>query len=821
MSPHFDDWPSIDFWGILSELHDGLAVVDDRGRITPLDEKANSVFAPGARFETGKEAIDSARTSGELKIDISLPSSKALLTYKVRIVRASWPSQEAQAFLLFKRVDDLDKGGVLASDDTASSRRAISGSIDLPNRLLEALIAISSAGDLRELLDALLGCACESIGVEMAAICLFDESGENLIVIANYGLNLPSGRVAIPFSNIVKRSLLSCDDLFERTFYVDHRPDFPYAEELDRAGIKSISVSPLMGRDGAIGFCALLSPSKREFSSREFSLVKSLGERLGAIVRARPPWWKMLADADFLGGVRVAAAAIAAEDFRILSANSIFKSLFGIAEGASARDAVRPFEALDLTEAIAHVVESGETRTYSGCKSAVGPWVNTYWTVLLAVDKLSPSGKASTIALFAVEVTPEVEAEKLTERYAAQLASAQRMGIALSSETDLQSLLEKMAYAAAELVGAENSAIALEVDGEWEWVAVHAQDESKGFWSRSAVWRPIKRGTACAKLLKRRTPARQTAPLTCDPMRRAEPHPKMAAFLSVPLIGLSDEVIGQIILGGKRGDYAFSEADESAMVIFAAQAASLIQRVRELEREKGTVEILSEALAPKVPRIEGVNVDVVYRPSGATGVCGDFLDFIELGEGRIGIVLGDVCGRGVEGATLAVMARHVIRTFACEEINPAAVLKRANKVIKAQLPLGRFVTAFYGVLDPKTGFLRYAIAGHPPPFIFNRRTGDVRLFDFGSIPLGIFEDEEFAEPSLKLTPDDVLVVYTDGLSEARRGLAFFGEARMFEVVKKYGSCWSRIAESLVDEAIRFSGGMDDDIAVVALSLSGD
>ncbi len=766
-----------------------------------------------------KASFDPSRSRGELEVEIAAASHAERSLYRIYVVRQEDPVPGGLAALRFKKIDMGEGAPKSASVGAAPKGLASRRSMGVGERFLKVLFAFYFADDVGEIIDAMLECVCESVGVEMAAICLLDESAENLIVEAVCGLDLPTRRIAIPLSDLVKKPLFSRKDLFEHTFFIDSRSGFPYAHELERAGIGSVAIAPLVGDEGTIGFCALLSPSKKKFSGREISIIRSFGERLGVALRSKASGTKRFAKGDLLAGANIAAAVIGANDLRILSANSVFKSLFGIDAGESAKNAATAFEDLDLAGGVAEVADTAGTKTFLGCKCASGAWVNTYWNAFLAVDKFAPSRRVSTVAFLAVDVTPEVEAERRAERYAAQLASVQRMGITLSGESDLQSLLDKMAAAAVELVDAENCAIALCIDGEWVWVALHAKDENRRLWSKSAVWRSIKQSSACIELLNRRTTARLTAlsggSSAHPPRSRSEP----TALLAVPVLERGGEVIGQILLGGKNGCASFGEADEGAMVVFAAQAASLIKRVRELERERGTVEILSEALTPKVPAIEGVDVDVAYRPSGKAGVCGDFLDFIEFEDGKIGLVVGDVCGRGVEAATAAVMARHVIRTYAYEKANPSKVLERANAVIKDQLPLGRFVTAFYGVLDAKTGLLRYSSAGHPPPFAFNRSAVGVRFFDCGSIPLGILDGVQYTESSLKLAPDEVLVLYTDGLSEARRGPVFFGEERMLEVVGKFGANWKRFAQSLVDEAIRFAGGIEDDIAVVALSLS--
>ncbi|MBV8600331.1 MAG: serine/threonine-protein phosphatase, partial [Candidatus Eremiobacteraeota bacterium] len=188
---------------------------------------------------------------------------------------------------------------------------------------------------------------------------------------------------------------------------------------------------------------------------------------------------------------------------------------------------------------------------------------------------------------------------------------------------------------------------------------------------------------------------------------------------------------------------------------------------------------------------------------------GDWYDAFELRDGRVAISVGDVTGHGLDAATMMVRARETLRAAsAAEPDRPDLVLDRANRVLAAGG--GAFVTAIVGILDPVGPRFIYSCAGHPSPIL--RRNSQTRTLRGGGIPLGIAGDLAFAINHVTLKPHDVLLLYTDGLTESTRDV-LEGEQRLRDaLVRPYVT-----AHSLVDDVV--SGTQSDDVAVLLVRIA--
>jgi serine phosphatase RsbU (regulator of sigma subunit)/PAS domain-containing protein len=228
---------------------------------------------------------------------------------------------------------------------------------------------------------------------------------------------------------------------------------------------------------------------------------------------------------------------------------------------------------------------------------------------------------------------------------------------------------------------------------------------------------------------------------------------------------------------------------------------------------------LSDALLSTPRRLRSVEVGAVYRSATEhVDVGGDFYEVSSLPGRRIALLIGDVSGKGLEAASLAALAKNAIKAYAYEGHDPAAVLARANRLVYRNSPPRSYVTVFFGILDPAGGRLLYGRAGHPPPMI-RRGTGEVELLEGGSGVLGLGVDE-FEVFETFLGPEDVLVMYTDGVTEARRGGEFFQEEGLGAFLVDSATTRARmLPQALLNLLTAYSGGvLRDDVAVVAVGL---
>jgi serine phosphatase RsbU (regulator of sigma subunit) len=234
-------------------------------------------------------------------------------------------------------------------------------------------------------------------------------------------------------------------------------------------------------------------------------------------------------------------------------------------------------------------------------------------------------------------------------------------------------------------------------------------------------------------------------------------------------------------------------------------------------------EMLQRALLPGEPhRTKGYQL-VARFVAGAIGkqVGGDFYDVFETEDGMTAILIGDVSGKGVQAASMAAATRSTVRAFTYDLGNPAQAMNHTNDVISQGLTHERFATAFLIVLDPETGRLTYSNAGHPPAMI-RRADGSVDLLNNGQTPIGIATDVQHELYGEQLAAGDMLVLYTDGISESRKGSKMLDLEGIERILRETGDCSANDAlEALFTAALEYGGGhLADDAAVVIIERSG-
>jgi serine phosphatase RsbU (regulator of sigma subunit) len=199
-------------------------------------------------------------------------------------------------------------------------------------------------------------------------------------------------------------------------------------------------------------------------------------------------------------------------------------------------------------------------------------------------------------------------------------------------------------------------------------------------------------------------------------------------------------------------------------------------------------------------------------------VGGDFYDFLELKDGHLGLVVGDATGKGVPAALVMAGARSMLRAVAQASNSPGEVLRRANDPLVTDIPPNMFVTCFYGVLDPESGSLRYANAGHDLPYL-RRRSGEAEELRARGMPLGLMPGMSYEEKEIVLDAGEGVFFYSDGLVEAHDPKGeMFGFPRLRALVAEHGEERS-LGDSLLEELYSFVGEgweQEDDITLVTL-----
>jgi sigma-B regulation protein RsbU (phosphoserine phosphatase) len=246
-----------------------------------------------------------------------------------------------------------------------------------------------------------------------------------------------------------------------------------------------------------------------------------------------------------------------------------------------------------------------------------------------------------------------------------------------------------------------------------------------------------------------------------------------------------------------------------------------------MERELALAGQVQTSFLPRaLPEIPGWRLAVTLNPAMETS--GDFYDVNLLPNGCLGLLVADVVGKGVGAALFMALSWSLIRTYAAEyPMQPEAVLDAVNHSILKETSALQFVTVFYGILDPVTGTLIYCNAGHCPPHLFHAQgRGEVQKLEPTGTALGIYEDRTLAQEVVQLAPGDVLVLYTDGVTEARKGPGMlFGDERLLQAVRTdlvsreaQGLRAQDVVDTIMAEIRQFVGGapQSDDIALVVL-----
>ena len=244
-----------------------------------------------------------------------------------------------------------------------------------------------------------------------------------------------------------------------------------------------------------------------------------------------------------------------------------------------------------------------------------------------------------------------------------------------------------------------------------------------------------------------------------------------------------------------------------------------IERER-IEQELEVAQRIQQASLPEeVPELEGWQISPHYRPAREVG--GDFYDFLELEEGRVGVVVGDATGKGVPAALVMASARSMLRAVAQTSNSPGEVLRRVNDALVTDIPATMFVTCFYAVLDPKSASLRYANAGHDLPYL-RRTSGEAEELRARGMPLGLMPGMGYEEKATVLKAGEVALFYSDGLVEAHNPKGeMFGFPRLRVLVAKHGEERS-LGDSLLEELYSFTGEeweQEDDITLLTLERS--
>ncbi|MEV0847060.1 SpoIIE family protein phosphatase [Streptomyces sp. NPDC049954] len=292
----------------------------------------------------------------------------------------------------------------------------------------------------------------------------------------------------------------------------------------------------------------------------------------------------------------------------------------------------------------------------------------------------------------------------------------------------------------------------------------------------------------------------------------------------LPLVA-RNRVIGMLVLG-KPSDEHFRQENLELAEDLSRRAALALDNARLYsERVSNSQSLQRSLLPPELPKVPGVEVEVIYRAAGeGNEVGGDFYDLFPIREGVYGFAIGDVCGTGPEAAAVTGLARHALRLLAREGFTGPAVLERLNAAILDEGARSRFLTLLYGEMVPQedgSAALKVVCAGHPLPLRL-RQDGTVEPAADPQPLLGVMDDLELYEQSVTLDPGDVLLCVTDGVTERREGTRMLGDDGLADVLKTCtGLTAGAVAARIMRAVERFAADApSDDMAILSMRLPG-
>jgi len=298
---------------------------------------------------------------------------------------------------------------------------------------------------------------------------------------------------------------------------------------------------------------------------------------------------------------------------------------------------------------------------------------------------------------------------------------------------------------------------------------------------------------------------------------------KIKSVLSVPL-KVKNKMIGLISLFNKRGE-GFTPEDQRLLSIIAIQSAQTIENARLYEEERKLLALeedlkiarhIQQSLLPKEnPTIEGIEIFGLSIPAKQVG--GDYYDFIQIDAYHLGIAIADVSGKGTPAALLMANLQAGLRGQALITPSVKETVTKVNFMLSRFIDIDKFVTLFYGILDIKNKTLTYTNAGHNFPFLL-ARDGNLRKLEKGGIILGMLDSFVYEEETVQLNPHDLMLLYTDGLTEAMNQRdEMFEEERLLRLLKDNQEISAeKLSQKIVDSVLSFQGNLPqgDDMTLV-------
>ncbi len=458
---------------------------------------------------------------------------------------------------------------------------------------------------------------------------------------------------------------------------------------------------------------------------------------------------------------------------------------------------------------------------------AHGELIGTLW-IGASPDQLLSRRKAALIGGIANQAAMAIESAQLAiaQREEAWVSTALlQVAEAVGSQTDLAEILGTIVRLTPLLIGVERCLVLLCDHDRRYYIAGQAFGLSHAVQAEFAALRlPV-------ELWPLGTDDRSEA------SERTAPDQLIAALQLDQPVALSlrarHQIVGALIVDRGADDLLINQRRLNILSGIANQTAIAIENVRLitelatrqlLEKELDVAREIQKSFLPECcPVVPGFQLSAYWKSARRVG--GDFYDFMPLANGNLGIVIADVADKGVPAALFMALSRTLVRATAMGGRLPADALRRTNELILSDARSDLFVTAFYGLLDPRRAMFTYANAGHNPPIWLRARSGRAYYLNLPGIALGVIPEVNLREETIALGAGDVLALYTDGVTEAMNDLEEeFGVPRLEQVIREnLARTADEIVEAIQQAVEAFTGDVlpFDDVTLVVLKRNAE
>lgn len=413
------------------------------------------------------------------------------------------------------------------------------------------------------------------------------------------------------------------------------------------------------------------------------------------------------------------------------------------------------------------------------------------------------------------DITDRKKAKELSD-------ALNKINTAINSILSHDRIMHRVVIDAAKAIGCESSAIILRDKDKWNFKYLYGKQlKLKVKAGEEMTDKEIQCGVLAAETEKIVvcTDAQNDSRFDKKLMKQFN----IRSFITVPLI-IKDKFIGVLDFYYHSKAKVFGDAQIDFAHKLAISISLALENARLYEQEHKIADKLQDALINVPSKITDIDFGYLYRPAtGTAKVGGDFYDLFKLHNHNVGIIVGDVSGKGLEAASVTALVRNTIKAYAYQGDDPALAMTKTNNIVAKATPIGTFVTVIFAILNTKTAQLTYCSAGHPQGIV--KAKTSIKMLETSSPAIGVILNERFISNSTFLEAEDLLVLYTDGVIDAKctfkgKRKDFYGEKRLLNTIKKSNATAKTIPEEIFQSIMYCPGCVfPDDIVILAVSLA--